>query len=94
MTNKEKKGVCECRSCKRVFSQSEIMRVYEEHLEQRIIDTVCPYCKSSTYGLIDYPVDEVELIFKNRKFYSLSNKRREYIDKYNEFSEVLDELYI
>lgn len=89
-----KKGVCECRSCKNVFHQSEIEHTYIEQSGQLSYNRVCPYCGSTYFGLIDYPVSEYELIYKNERFFGLSNKRIKYIEQYEEFKEVIDELFI
>lgn len=89
-----KKGVCQCRSCNNVFHQSEIKHKYIEQLGQLSYNRTCPYCGNTHFGLIDYPVSEYELIYKNSKFYGLSNKRIKYIEQYEEFKEVIDELFI
>ena len=83
LSEEYKKGVLQCRSsCKRTFHQSELTRIQTEQLGQQVIQSVCPYCGSSTYGLVDYPVSEYELIFKNNEFYRLykDQKRQMRID--------------
>ena len=78
--NDYKKGACLCQKCKKVFHQNEIEHnTYKEELGQQQvidrIDNVCPYCGSTNFGLIDYPVSEEELIFKNGKFYPNHNRK-------------------
>lgn len=67
MTNKKeyKKGVLQCRSCHKTFHQSDVKKVKTERLGLEIEEGTCPYCGSHTYGLVAYPVDEFDLLFKN-----------------------------
>lgn len=71
----QKEEVCQCRNpkCRKVFNQSEIKHIHIERFGQQITEAVCPHCKSNIYkfGLIDYPISEYELIFKNGDFYRL-----------------------
>jgi len=92
-----KKGACLCRSCKNVFQNNEIEHKYIERNGQLVYEAICPCCGSTYFGLIDYPVSEEELIYKNNKFYGLSHKREEYIEKYKNdeyLREVIDQLYV
>ena len=96
-TVEDKKGVYQCRSCKQTFHQKDVKRVDNEQLGIHRNDTQCPYCGSSNFGLVDYPVDERELTYKNNRFYGLSHKQEDYINTYynDEYiREVIDELYI
>lgn len=87
-----KKGACLCHKCNNVFQQKE--HTYIERLGQLAYESVCPFCGSTYFGLIDYPVDEEELIYKNDKFYGLSNKMKRYIAAYEDMQEYFDELFI
>lgn len=87
-----KKGACLCHKCNNVFQQKE--HTYIERLGQLAYESVCPFCGSTYFGLIDYPVSEYELIYKNERFFGLSNKRVKYIEQYEEYQEVIDELFI
>ena len=62
ITEEYKKGVCQCRSCKRTFHQSEVVRIQTEH---NGLERTCPHCGSNTYGLVEYPVIEEKLIYKS-----------------------------
>ena len=66
-----KEGVCQCRSCSSTFHQSEVVRIQTEH---NGLKRTCPNCGSNTYGLVDYPVSEEELIYKNGKFFDNNGK--------------------
>lgn len=70
-TTDYQKGVCQCRTCNGTFHQSEVVRIQSKHngLEGR-----CPKCGSNTYGVVDYPVSEEELIYKNGKFFDNNGK--------------------
>lgn len=68
------KGVCQCRSCSSTFHQSEVVRIQTEH---NGLERTCPHCGSNTYGVIDYPVSEYQLIFKNNEFYRLGKDQIE-----------------
>lgn len=69
--------------------------MYIERYGINFYEPVCPYCGSSDFGLIDYPVDEEKLVYKDEKFYGLSNKRKKYIAAYNEYyKESIDELFL
>jgi uncharacterized Zn-finger protein len=74
VNEQEKKGMCICKSCNRVFHQSEIKHIHKNLLGQQAIETVCPYC-DHTYGLINYPISEYELTYKNNKFFGISKKQ-------------------
>lgn len=67
-TDEMKKGACQCRSCKNVFQENETEHKYIQRNGQLVYESVCPYCGGNTYGVIDYPVSEVELLFSS-KFY-------------------------
>ena len=72
MTNiniRRNKGVSQCRSCKKVFKHKDLKVIQIKRYGVPIEEKVCPYCLGHTYGVIDYPIDEKELIYKNRKFY-------------------------
>jgi|GEM_PF-4234660 len=89
-----RKGACLCRKCNNIFLSKEIEHTFNERSGQLVYEAICPYCGNTNFGLIDYPISEEELIHKNNKFYGLSNKRVQYIEKYNELDEVIDELYM
>lgn len=74
MIDNKKKGDCQCRSCKKVFNYNELNIKEVEHYGIYINENVCPYCGSSNYGSIDYPICEEELIYKNGKFFKHSGK--------------------
>lgn len=63
-----KKGDSQCRSCKRVFNHSDLKIVQVKHYGLEKEEKVCPYCGSYTYGMIDYPVSEEELIYGRRSY--------------------------
>ena len=88
--------MCQCRKCKKSFHQDEIVREDKEDpdLHITITERKCPHCGSTKFGLINYPISEKELIYKNKSFFGLSNARSKYIEQYNEFKEAIDELYI
>lgn len=69
-----KRGDSQCRSCKEIFNHSDLKIVQVKHYGLDKEEKVCPYCGSHTYGMIDYPVSEEELIYKNGKFYLHSGK--------------------
>lgn len=68
-----KKGVCQCRKCGSVFHQKDVKTIQVERYGLQREDKVSPCCES-TYGYLDYPVTEEELIYKNSKFYVNHNK--------------------
>ena len=76
ITEEYKKEVCQCRNpkCRKVFHQTEIKHIHIERFGQQATDAVCPYCDSTYFGLIDYPVTEEELLYKNGKFYPNHNR--------------------
>lgn len=91
------KEVLQCRGCDNVFHQSDVDRIPTEHLGQIIQEGACPSCGSNSYGLVDYPVDERELTYKDERFYGLTNTMEDYIDMYKNdeyMREVIDQLYI
>jgi hypothetical protein len=71
-----KKGDLQCRSksCKKVFHHSDLKIIKTERFGFMIDEKVCPFCGSNTYGLIDYPISEEELIYKTGKFFSNHNR--------------------
>lgn len=75
LTAEYKKGACQCRNrkCNHVFQQSEAEYKLTERFEQQVSDSVCPKC-GSTYGSIDYPITEEELLYKNGKFHANYNR--------------------
>lgn len=89
-----KKEVLQCRdkSCRRTFNQSELVKTEQSGIKRR---GTCPHCGSSTYGLMDYPVDEEILIYgdshknlrvsKKDSEYALMNKYRLYDEQELEF---------
>lgn len=90
-----KKGACLCKKCLKVFHNSEIDHTYIEVSGRQVYTAICPYCGSTSFGLINYPIDEEKLIYKDEKFFGLSNKRKKYIEAYeNGLDEVIDELFI
>lgn len=70
-----KKEVLQCRSCKGTFHQSDVKTVQTERYGLKINEKVCPHCGSRTYGVIDYPVTEEELIYKDGKFFANHNRQ-------------------
>lgn len=74
LTEIEKKGVCQCRSCSGIFNQSEIKRIQIEQLGQTAITSTCPHCGSTNFGLIDPIVDEEYNTYKSKKFYGIGYK--------------------
>lgn len=87
--NKEyKKGVLQCRSCHNTFHQSDVKKVKTERLGLEIEEGTCPYCGSHTYGLVAYPVDEFDLLYKNGIHRNTNRKLREHLD------DVIDEIFI
>lgn len=74
----EKKGVLQCRSCNKVFNHKDLKVKQVERYGILLKENICPYCGSNTYGLIDYPVSEEELIYKSGKFYLHSGKDLKY----------------
>lgn len=63
--NEYRKGVCQCRKCHETFHQSDVKKVKTERLGLEIEENVCPYCGSNAYGLVEYPVKEEDLLYKN-----------------------------
>jgi hypothetical protein len=90
LTDEYKKGVCQCRKCGKVFVLDEnnnpfnlkvVDHTYTERFGQKVVERICPHCGNHTYGTLDYPVDEIELLF-NSKFYRNNGKTiRMYLDK-------------
>ena len=60
-----KKEVLQCRSCHNTFHQSDVKEVKTERCGLEINEKVCPFCGGHTYGLVDYPVNEFDLLYKN-----------------------------
>lgn len=91
MTNKEdfKKEVHQCRSCKQVFRASERKEVQVERYGLVITEKVCPHCGSHTYGLVEYPVDEFDLLYKSNVHRNQDKKLRNTLDKM--VDEIFDE---
>lgn len=69
LSDKDKKEMCQCRKCGRVFNQNEVKHVHKKQLGQNITYGVCPECGSIEWGLINYPIQEEDLIYKTGKFY-------------------------
>ena len=84
-TEKEQKGVCQCRSCNGFFNQSEIKRVNREHLGQTVITTTCPYCGSSTFGLVNSKINQlVDEEYNTYKKWNVKNiSKNEMLAKYD-----------
>lgn len=61
------KEVFQCRSCKQNFHRSDVAVIQTERYGLEINEKACPHCGSRTYGLVDYPVDEIDLIYKSNK---------------------------
>ena len=76
------KGVCQCRKCNNVFDQTKIKHIHREQLGQQSIDRICPYCGSTNFGLIDYPILEKHLIYKSKNFFK-KDKNSKNIRHYN-----------
>ena len=98
ITEYNKGGACQCRNnkCSKVFHLNDAKRIQTESYGQQVTKSVCPYC-GSEYGMVNYPVSERELIYKNNKFYGLSHKQEEYIEVYENdeyIREVIDQLYV
>ena len=74
MTAEFKKEVLQCRYCNSTFHQSDVGKIQTERLGQQVEEIICPICGSHTYGVIDYPVTEEELLYKNGKFYPNYNR--------------------
>lgn len=97
VTEEYKKGACQCRNknCRKVFHSSEIDHTYVEVSGRQVYTAACPYCGSTSFGLVNYPMDEEYLTYKDERFYGISNKRKKYIEAYeNGLDEVIDELFI
>lgn len=73
MNEDYKRGMCQCRSCNKVFHESERIRNEKECFGLHSVSTECPYCNSGDYGLMDYPIDEEKLIYKSKSFYRERN---------------------
>jgi hypothetical protein len=71
-----KKEVCQCRKCNKVFHQSEIRRVHKGlGIELQCPD---PSCGSTEFGLMNYPIDECDMIYKTKNYWN----RTKFISKY------------
>lgn len=59
------KGVCICRNpeCRKIFHEREIIRAEKEFLNVHTYELQCPYCKRTTFGLINYPIVEEKIIY-------------------------------
>jgi len=90
VTEKFKKDVLQCRSCNSIFHQSDVGKKQTERLGQKVEENICPICGSNRYGLIDYPVTEEELLYKNGKFHANYNRELKiHMDQVTE--EILEE---
>ena len=76
------KGVCQCRKCNNVFDQTKIKHIHREQLGQQSIDRICPYCGSTNFGLMNYPILEKYLIYKSKNFFK-KDKNSKNIRHYN-----------
>ena len=83
MTNKKEyyKEVCLCHNpeCRKTFHQSEIEHIKVERLGQQVTEAVCPHCESiiHKFGLVTYPVDEFDLLYKNGIHRNTNKKLRQ-----------------
>ena len=72
MKKKNEKGVCICRNslCNKKFHESEIKKEDKEILGVHTYELQCPYCNSTSFGLVNYPVPEEKIIYgeKNKKW--------------------------
>lgn len=75
-----------------MFFPNEIKRVKREHLGRQIEDCVCPECGSTTYGLVNYPVDEEINTYKSKSFHKKDKRFRYNGRKYNVSDFMFDEL--
>jgi hypothetical protein len=80
VSEKDKKEVCQCRSCNKVFNQNEVKRIHKEHLGQTLI---CPYCGSTSWGRIDQLNDEEYNTYKSKNFHKKEKKYKDNIRHYN-----------
>ena len=60
------KGVCQCRSCNKMFFKTDIIH----NVVRGRIECQCPHCNSNKFGLVNYPIDEFELIYKSKTFFN------------------------
>jgi hypothetical protein len=81
-----KKEVLQCRSCNSIFKASERKLIYIERCGLMIEEKVCPACGSHTYGLVEYPVDEFDLIYKKGVHRNTDKKLR------GVFDQIVDEI--
>jgi hypothetical protein len=73
----EKKGDSQCRSCKKVFNHSDLILKQTERFGITINEKVCPHCFKNTYGLIEYPVKEEELIYKGNYIFDKKTEKEQ-----------------
>ena len=91
-----KRGDSQCRSCKEIFNHSDLKIVQVKHYGLDKEEKVCPYCGSHTYGMIDYPVSEEELIYVRsyRNSIHIKNNKRKLINDYGLNDEQELEFYL
>lgn len=80
----EKRGDSQCRSCNNVFSHSDLIIKETERFGFLKEEKVCPHCGSNTYGLIDYPAKEEELIYNSKFNRNADLELGELLDKITE----------
>jgi hypothetical protein len=79
--NNYNKEVHRCSSCKKTFKVSERKEKQVELYGLERTEKVCPHCLSRSYGLVDYPITEEELLYKNFIHRNCDKKLSEVLDK-------------
>jgi hypothetical protein len=79
--NNYNKEVHRCSSCKKTFKASERKEKQVELYGLDKTEKVCPHCGSISYGLVNYPITEEELLYKNFIHRNCDKKLNEALDK-------------
>ena len=84
-----KKGDLQCRSCKKTFNHEDLIVKKTERFGLILEEKVCPHCGSRTYGYIDYPVNEEDLLYKDFIHRNCDRKLTKILDEIT--NEIMEE---
>lgn len=88
MTDKEKKQMVQCRSCNKVYNQSNLIKIHSKVYDIDITDRACPEC-GGICGLVDYPYSEKFLIYKKKNFFYRNDGQ--HMKPLNEYYDMIEE---
>jgi hypothetical protein len=87
--NNYNKEVHRCSSCKKTFKASERKEKHVELYGLERTEKVCPHCESRSYGLVDYPITEEDLLYKDLIHRNCDKKLTNMLDNFTD--EIIEE---